>query len=226
MDATPFTPILHRVIARIPGAYGAALVDSEGETVDYAGLVVPYEIRVAAAYLQIVMRYVEDAPSLGNPRFVIVRGAKRTIVARALPDSYVLGVLLRRRAGFAASPRAYSEAERALAREAGWTPPSGRAWYSVDVEVDARGRPLRVGPTSTATPEQALSDSRQSEERERRVAVEVLGTVMGLTAREQGFRVRTATGLELTLVREARRTWYADEELEGAPGERNARGRA
>jgi hypothetical protein len=51
MEATPFTPILDRVIAHVPGAYGAVLVDSEGETVDYAGLVVPYEIRVAAAYL-------------------------------------------------------------------------------------------------------------------------------------------------------------------------------
>jgi hypothetical protein len=53
--------------------------------------------------------------------------------------------------------------------------------------------------------------------------VEVLGTVMGLSVREQGFRVRTAAGLELTLVREARHTWYADEELDAPPRERKAR---
>jgi hypothetical protein len=193
MEPTPFTAILDSVISRVPGAYGAVLVDSEGETVDYAGLVVPYEIRVAAAYLQIVLRQLEDVPKLGQPKFMIVRGTKRTVIARALPEAYVLGLLLRRRAGFMASHRAFSEAERALAREAGWTPPSGRAWYAVEVDVDRRGRPVRVAPDHP---------------------VEVLGTVMGLTVREQGFRVRTASGLELTLVREARRTWYADEELE------------
>jgi hypothetical protein len=86
MDATPFTPILDRMIGRIPGAYGAVLVDSEGETVDYAGLVVPYEIRVAAAYLQISMRQLEDVEHLGQPKFMIVRGSKRTVIARALPE--------------------------------------------------------------------------------------------------------------------------------------------
>jgi hypothetical protein len=202
MDATPFTPILDRMIGRIPGAYGAVLVDSEGETVDYAGLVVPYEIRVAAAYLQISMRQLEDVEHLGQPKFMIVRGSKRTVIARALPEAYVLGLLLRRRAGFNASPRAFSEAERALAREAGWSAPSGRAWYTVEVKVDRRGRPVRVEPD---------------------MPVEVLGTVMGLSVREQGFRVRTAAGLELTLVREARHTWYADEELDAPPRERKAR---
>ena len=192
MDATPFTPILERLITRLPGAYGAVLVDSEGETVDYAGGVVPYEIRVAAAYLQISMRQLEDVQGLGHPRFMIVRGTKRTVIARALPEAYVLGLLLRRRAGFTPS-RAFSECERTLAREAGWTAPSGRAWFAVDVTVDRRGRPVRVEPG---------------------VPVEVLGTVMGLSPREQGFRVRTSSGLELTLVREARSFWYADEELE------------
>lgn len=193
MEPTPFTEILEKMLARISGAYGAVLVDSEGETVDYAGSVVPYDIRVTAAYLQITLRQLQDITVLGNPRFMIVRGAKRTVVARVLPEAYVLGILLRRRAGFTASQRAFSAAERALAREAGWQPPSGRAWFAVEVHVDRRGRPVRVEPD---------------------VAVEVLGTVMGLGVRDQGFRVRTAAGLELTLVREARSTWYADEELD------------
>jgi hypothetical protein len=38
--------------------------------------------------------------------------------------------------------------------------------------------------------------------------------VMGLPRGERGFRVRTATGGELTVVREAGNTWYADEELD------------
>ena len=32
-----FTAILERLVAAIPGAHAAALVDYEGETVDYAG---------------------------------------------------------------------------------------------------------------------------------------------------------------------------------------------
>ena len=59
------------------------------------------------------------------------------------------------------------------------------------VYLDARGRPVRVG--------------------EGRVSVEVLGAVMGLGVRERGFRVRTHDGTELTLVREPRERWYADE---------------
>jgi hypothetical protein len=194
MDATPFTAILERLIERMPGAYGAALVDGEGETVDYAGLVVPYDIRVAAAYVQIVMRHI-DSKALGEPKYFSARGAKKTVVARALPDGYVLAVLFRRRAGFGGSHRALVQCERELAREAGWPAPGGRAWYAVDVQVDRRGRPVSIAPD---------------------FAIEVLGAVMGLPAREHGFRVRTADGHELTLVREARARWYVDEELSSA----------
>jgi hypothetical protein len=40
------------------GALAAALVDGEGETVDYAGLLSPYEIKVAAAEWRIVLAVV------------------------------------------------------------------------------------------------------------------------------------------------------------------------
>ncbi len=39
----------------------------------------------------------------------------------------------------------------------------------------------------------------------------MIGAVMGLSVRERGFRVRTDEGAELTLVRETRHRWYADE---------------
>ena len=44
-------------------------------------------------------------------------------------------------------------------------------------------------------------------------AREVLGAVMGLSVRERGFRVRTASGSELMLVKEPHRRWYADEPI-------------
>ncbi len=200
VDATPFTAILEGLLGRVPGAYGAALVDGEGETVDYAGIAAPFDVRIAAAHLQILLRQVEDYGALGVPRWIIVRGGKKTAIVHALPDGYALAVLLRRRAGFTASRRAFASCERALASEAGWPEPEGRAWYAVDVEVDGRGRPRRVAPD---------------------IDVEVLGSVVGLPVRERGFRVRTADGVELTLVREARSCWYADEDLVNVRSDRS-----
>ena len=49
-----FTAILTDLVERVPGARCAALVDRDGETVDYGGRGSPYEMRVAAAHLRIV----------------------------------------------------------------------------------------------------------------------------------------------------------------------------
>lgn len=199
MDATPFARILHELIARLPGAYACALVDLGGETVDYAGVVDPFDVKVAAAHMRIILNDVEEYGAIGQPRWIVLRGQKRSFVARRLPDGYALVVMLRRRAGFTASARAYAACERALAVEAGWAPlGQGPAWYGVEVEVDRRGRPTRV------------IAGREG----RAVSVEVFGAIMGLPRAERGFRARTATGGELTLVREPGNTWYADEDLE------------
>lgn len=229
MDVSPFAAILRRLVARVPGAYAAALVDQEGETVDYTGLLGSFELRVAAAEVRLALDVVGRAMA-GETSWMIVRGERGSIVCRKLPEGYAVVVLLRRRAGFTASRRAYAACERELAEEAGWTlprlavrrgsegvapppseaggpvpssrraPPTGAAspldtaWWNVEVEVDSRGRPrwLRK-PGSDA-----------------RLALEVLGSVMGLIPRERGFRVRTEHGEELTLVRESLRLWYAD----------------
>jgi hypothetical protein len=193
MDETPFTPILDETLARVPGAYAAALVDREGETVDYAGLADPFDVKITAAHLRICLRQLEEYGALGRPRWIVIRGAQKSILGRALPDGYALVVLLRRRAGFAASRRAFAACARALAAEAGWRLVDDEpAWHPVAVESDRRGRPRRVAHR----------------------AVEVLGAVVGLPARERGFRVRTAEGTELTLVRESRNCWYSDEPVE------------
>ncbi len=193
MDATPFTPILEQALSRIPGAYACALVDNEGETVDYTGLADPFDVKVAAAHIRICMHELESYGALGNPRWIVIRGAKKSLIARALADGYALVVLLRRRAGFTASRRAFAACARALAVEAGWQLLEAEPiWYPVEVSIDKRGRPRSVG----ASP------------------VEVLGAVMGLPAKERGFRVRTEAGTEVTLVRESRNCWYADEQVE------------
>lgn len=195
MDATAFAKILTDLIVRLPGAYACALVDLGGETVDYAGVGDPFDVRVAAAHMRIVLNDLEEFGALGEPRWVVLRAQKRSLLARRLPEGYALVVLLRRRAGFTASARAFAACERALAVEAGWSlQAQGQAWFPIQVDVDRRGRPTSMGPPS--------------------VAVEVFGSVMGLARGERGFRVRTATGSEVTVVREPGNTWYADDDLE------------
>jgi hypothetical protein len=179
----------------VPGAYAAALVDSEGETVDYAGRGDPFDLRVAAAHIQLVLQGISRLGALGAPRWIIVRGERKSVAATALPDGYALGLLLRPRSAFTISKRALKVCTRALAAEAGWSEShddmNERSWFPVTVDTDRRGRPTCVGSA--------------------RLAVEVLGAVMGLSVRERGFRVRTVNGTELTLVRETGNRWYADE---------------
>jgi hypothetical protein len=193
MDATSFAQILTDLLTRLPGAFACALVDLGGETVDYAGLGTPFDVKVAAAHMRIVMNDLDEYGVLGQPRWVIVRGEKKSFVARRLPEGYALVVLLRRRAGFTASARAFATCERELAAEAGWSNAQIPRWFPIDVEIDARGRPRRIGSPS--------------------VAVDVFGAVMGLAGNERGFRLRTAAGSELTVVRETGSAWYADEDL-------------
>lgn len=194
-DSTPFTPILEALISRVEGAYAAAIVDSLGETVDYAGRGDPFDLRIAAAHLQIVLAAVQRLGALGEPKWLVVRGAKKSIAATVLPEGYALCVLLRARGAFTVSTRALDVCLRALAQEAGWSVDGAstvkkRSWFEVAVRTDPRGRPTHLGDARTP--------------------VEVLGTVMGLSVRERGFRVRTAEGSELTLVREPKQRWYAD----------------
>jgi hypothetical protein len=204
MDATPFAQILIDLILRLPGAYACALVDLGGETVDYAGVVNPFDVKIAAAHMRIILNDLEEYGGLGKPRWVVLRGEKRSFVARRLPDGYALVVMLRRRAGFTASARAYATCERELSAEAGWGTYDGPRWFPVEVEVDRRGRPTTIAGTAARADASAQASG---------VTVEVFGSVMGLPQNERGFRVRTATGSELTVVREAGNTWYADDDL-------------
>ena len=180
-----------------PGARSAALVDRDGETVDYAGRGNPYEMRVAAAHFRIVLDETLGQPSLAAVRSLVVRAARASFAIHALPDGYALVVWLTRGAGFRGLGRAVSACTRSMADEAGWTPARG-AWYAMDVVVDPRGAPRR----RSARPER-----RQTRARGPRRDPGPLP----LRRAERAWRVRVPTGVELTLVREPGGFWYADE---------------
>ena len=201
-----FTAILAELVSRIPGAFAAAVVDADGETVDYYGRADPFEVRIAAAHWRIVLGQIASTSLLGRTRSVLVRGTRKSFILCPLPDAYALVVVLRRRAGFTASSRALICCERALCREAGWHPRAAATslehWFPVSVECDRRRRPKRVRAQETAASAGVPH------------GVEVLGAVMGLRMREAGFRVRLDSGVELTLVRESGGFWYTDDPID------------
>jgi hypothetical protein len=216
-----FTWILGGLLARIPGARAAALVDSEGETADYAGHIDPFAVRVAAAHWRIVLEEVGRQRSLLAVRWVVVRAERASFLVVALPDGYALLVLLTRGAGFGGWHRAIDACVRSLAREAGWEhPPSiggGRiSWFPVDV-LCARGRRPRGVRVAGRT-----------------LSLDVLGAVVDPSSargrserRDRAWRVRLETGVETTLMCEPGGTWYSDESLgPEAPIDRRRDGRA
>lgn|GEM_PF-706514 len=232
-----FTSILGDLVARVPGARAAALVDVEGETVDYAGGLRAFDVRLAAAHWRIVLDAAAAQPSLSGIRFLTVRASRGSYLVRALPDGYALVVVLARAAGFARWERAVAGAMWALSVEAGWQdaedPPR---WFPVHVACDPRRRPLSVRVGGVDRP------------------LEILGAVVPreLARGERGWRVRLspwldapaiaadpagsaaaahadppripnevhpraiAHDIEATLVREAGGAWYADEALDRA----------
>lgn len=198
-EASTFTAILERLLAVVPGSRGAVLVDSDGETVDYAGILDPFDLKIAAAHWQIVIAELQMLEHFGDTRQITVRARSRGYIVRRLPEGYGLVLVLHARAAFAASERAIDEIEVELCKEASWDRPAGSAkWFRVDVETLAPDhiRPHRMWAAGTWQ------------------TIEVLGTMVGLRPRERGFRVRLAGGAEMSLVRECRRRWFADEHVE------------
>ena len=199
-DTTPFNTILLRLCDATP-ALAAALVDAEGETVDFAGALDPFDIKVAAAEWNVVLDQLRSSkvPSWPQASAILARGARASFVVVPLGDGYsVVAQLIRH--GFSISDRAIAEAARDLSREAGLTVlpnADGVRWARVEVRTspaDSR-RPVaiwREGGWSTLT---VLGRYREGE----------------LPEREVGYRVRTEAGAELTLVREPLGVWYADD---------------
>jgi hypothetical protein len=215
-EETAFTGILRKLLGSARGARAAALVDSEGETVDCEGDRDPFAMRVAAAHFRIVLDEVANQPNLARAQWIAVRAQRRSFFVHALPERYALVLELARIAGFHPPSAAVKACVRALTVEAGWETASAggdggaTAWYRVAVLCDASGRPnsVRAG--------------------RRTYAVEILGALVapksGRGVSERAWRVRLETGIEGTLARRSGDLWYADEPFDTPPrtGRRNA----
>ena len=198
-DESGFTSILRRLIDATPGAIAAALVDAEGETVDYVGAsLAPFDLKVAAAEFRIVLAQIERGKLSdhgGGTRRMEVRAARRTLVVDALPDGYALLSVLHANAAFGHANRALDAALQDLYREAGWNaPPELTRWHPVEVKVAPQGTPRLVRVDLGWRP------------------VAVIGRVAtGLQRGEIGYRVALqGSETEVTLVRGRDERWWAD----------------
>ena len=201
-DASAFTTILTDFVRRVPGAFAAALVDGEGECVDYAIRTDadPYDVKVAAAHWTIALFDIAASRrafgSMGSIKPSSAAATNAATSSARFPNDTPSSSSCASRAGFVSFVRAIDACERAMALEAAWTLERGRGiWIAVDVEVDERKRPcwLSMGSLSCS--------------------VEVLGALTQLHRRERGWRVRLPSGGELNLVREVGNRWYADENI-------------
>jgi hypothetical protein len=206
-----FASILASLVASVPGARGAVLVDLHGETVDYAGEAPPFDLRVAAAHFRIVLNEAAAQPSLVGLDWLVVRAARKSYLIHALPDGYALVLLFARAAGFVGWHRAVVACRRALDAEAGWKWSGSPAtpWFRFEVVSDGRRRPRSVRVAGRLRPVEilgVLAEDPGSEQAMRQ----------HLTRGERGWRVRFETGMEVTLIREPGGFWYSDEPLDAA----------
>ena len=198
--ASPFSAILRRLCEGC-SAHAAALVDKEGETVDYAGRISPYEIRVAAAELRLVLAFTRtaDVPGFSLVNEIRIRTGTRSYAIVGLGDGYAI-VLELVRHSFSLSARALLQATRELEFEAGIESvlrPGGTRWLRVEV---------RPSSLDARRPEAVWLDGAWQ-------AVTVLGRYRtgDLARREHGYLARLANGAEFSLVREPLGFWFADE---------------
>src|SRR5690349_9359891 len=137
---SPFSAILGRLCDDC-GALAAALVDGEGETVDYAGLLAPYDIKVLAAEWRLVLRLAHESRFAGFQAAsgITVRARGRSYLIESMPDGYAIALRLPRHS-FNVSRRALNQAMRELASEAGIELPETRTqltWARVVVRTPA-----------------------------------------------------------------------------------------
>lgn len=199
-SASPFSGIL-MTLCEASGAIAVALVDREGETVDYAGYIDPFNIRVAAAEWRIVLDVARAVPhpSYLGTQGLLVRARQKSFATIGLSDGYAIVAELPRRA-FGLSARAVAEAVRAIELEAELgdpeNAPASERWLRVEV---------RTFPADRRRPEAVWLEGSWH-------PLVILGRHGGRSAtpREVAFRARLPSGQEFTLVRERTGYWFAD----------------
>lgn len=95
-DSTAFTPILRRVWSSTPSVLAVAFADTQGECIDYASSLDPFDAKVSAAHGSIIVSsLLQSAAKLGGgvPISLELSADLRELWARRVSDEYVLVVV-------------------------------------------------------------------------------------------------------------------------------------
>lgn len=195
-EASPFSGILLR-LCDSTSALGAALVDAEGETVDYAGRVDTFDLRVAAAEWRLVLALIDSSPvpAWHRTHELVVRARTCSFAVWALTEGYALVLVLARHT-LRVSRRALCAASDELQVEAGLSrlhTPDAFRWSRVQV---------RTSRTDALRPEAIwyAEDWRE---------LSIVGRLTReLDRHEVGYLARLASGAEVLLVREPLDKWF------------------
>ena len=190
-----FTPILRRLWDQLPSLVSAAFVDVEGECIDYISRIEPFEAKVNAAHMHMLL----DGLSVewgkrgkGQAFGLEIDAARRAACVRRIGDEYMLVVVLEAGGDTLEREDAIMLACAEFRLEVGLDPPP---WEAGQRRLSVRVR----AATGWNYAPQGYSEGGV------RVAItDVLGRWTepgGLQGDELVcFRVRTAEGRELTLV--------------------------
>jgi len=188
-----FTAILRRMYSAVPALLSVVFVDVEGECIDYVAAIDPYDAKVCAAHMHMLLESLRRArlmPCAGAALALEVVTAEREVWVRRIGEDYALVALLAH--GFDRSELrdAMARAGREFRAEVGIAPPSWEDRERLSVR-------LRASAGWTYAPEGFSVDG------ERHAIAAVLGRWTEQPRPDAPplvcFRVRTQEGQELTL---------------------------
>ncbi len=198
VEENDFTPILRALLRAAPNVLAAVFVDREGECIDYCSSLTPYEAKVIAAHMIVVLgESLERSGALGGePWWLHVLGSERELFARRIDDEYALIVATGPDGISSQLCEAIEHTVTKLRSEVGldkpsWEPPAPR------MRVDVR----------TSTSEWAYAPEIFWHRGDRTAVTDVLGRWVehppdpnGISHELVCFLVRGENGEELTLV--------------------------
>lgn len=191
-----FTPVLRRLRESIPSVLAAVFVDVQGECIDYASELDPYDAKVNAAHMLMVMdalRRTREKVGAGEPTVLEIFADERDLWVQRIGDEYVAVVVLAPGYDRAELRAALSRACGEFRQEVGLDPPP---WDGGGARLSVR---VRASPAGWRyAPEDYSADGL------RVVITDVLGRWTEPSDGDRTelvcFRVRTDDGRELTLV--------------------------
>ncbi len=96
-EATGFTLLLNALMEALPEALCAVFIDPEGESVDYAGRINPYDARVTGAEFAVILATCREGATRGGMGHALelrAEGGSKSVLVRMVSEGYDLVVLL------------------------------------------------------------------------------------------------------------------------------------